>query len=158
MNQVIIDNYGAHLIYVESSTKFHPTNINRLNYQSNNNNNPPNKKNFVTAFEYVFPRKEQIVPVFSVSVYRPDFFVLWFNNVDEFNDYYHQIKHNCEFNIYQKNNLDEAVEFVKMKKRNKLKLIVTVDDVEFCKKIIDQIRKRHKKNFYVLFFQQFWNS
>lgn len=152
MHPDIVENYGAHLIYVESSTKFHPIGINRCMTQKDDRQ--PKKDSYVTAFEYVFPRKVQIAPVFSISVYRPRFFVLWFNKVVEFDQYYHQIKHSCEFNIYCKNNLDDAVGFVDKKKRNKLKLIVSVDDVESCKEIIEKIRECHLSNFICLIFSK----
>ena len=150
MNISIIENYGAHLIYVESSSSFHPSDINPT--YGKNSQPKASRNSYVTAFEYVFPRREQMVPVFSVSVMRPRFYVLWFKNIDVFDVYLNQLKRNCEFNIYCKNDLNEAIQFVERKKRNILKLIVSVDNVDLCKEVIDKIRECYQNNFVCLIF------
>ncbi len=80
MDYTIRKNYGIHKVFVESLHNFQPYGINKKQHQ---------KKSYITAFKYVFPNSEQILPVMSLTFMRPKYYVLWLNeneNEKVFND------------------------------------------------------------------------
>ena len=150
----IQENFGIHKILVDSSTSFQPYGINmKKNVKKKSQSN---KFIYVSAYEYVFPNPNQIIPVLSITVMRPMYYVLWLTQIQ--NDYYIEIlkglRYMSDVNIYCKNSIVDAFQFVEKKIRNMLKFIISVDDFESCKDFIERIRKCHLSNFVCLVFSK----
>lgn len=152
MHEDIKENNGIHQIFVESKTSFHPCGINNRKSKQSNNNKP----SFVTAFEYVFPNSNQLIPVFSLTIMRPEYYVLWLNekgeNDNESSNYLFDLRHEAEVNVYYKQTIDEAFKLVNRKTRCKLKFIITVENIDLCRNYINRIRGCHQNNFICLIF------
>ena len=111
-------------------------------------------KLLITANEFVFPNKYQIVPICSLTVMRPEFFILWINMTDNFKDYLNELKSSVEENVYNADSIEQACQIAEYKKRNKIKLILTFNDINDGEKYIDSIREILMSNFICLVFSE----
>lgn len=108
----VADSFGIHTAFVGSKNNFHGT---ILEYNMD--------ENFIYANEFVFANEYQIVPVCSLTVMRPKYYILWFDEKleGEYDEHLKQMRKNIEVNIYVKRKLDEAKELVNLKKEIWLK-------------------------------------
>ena len=140
--EIIEKNYGIHLAFVGSNHGFIPFDPNEDVID----------ELLITANEFVFPNKYQIVPICSLSVMRPEFFILWINTTDNFKDYLNELKSSVEENVYYTDSIEQACQIAEYKKRNKIKLILTFDEINVGEDYIDAIREIFMSNFICLVF------
>lgn len=143
ISEEIISNYGINHALVGSSNNYLP-----IEY-------PDPDKNSIIAEEFVFPTKYQIVPICSFIVMNTNFYILWKDeNIDndENKEYMEELGKKIEVNVYFKKELNEAVDLIKLKKRNKIKLITNGGENLTGKKLIKESRKIYQSNFVCLVF------
>ncbi|KAK8898142.1 hypothetical protein M9Y10_000413 [Tritrichomonas musculus] len=113
-------------------------------------------KHKVAAEEFVFPEKYMIIPMFSFTIMRRDYFFIWKDeNLDsvENSDYKHELCKSIEANAYFCYTVDEAVDLIKLKKRNKIKLITNGGGPEHTgQQLIQEARQIVGSNFVCLVF------
>lgn len=126
MDPDVVCNNGIHKVLVGSSTRFYPIYENNI------------EKNLIAAYEYVFPDPNQIIPISSFTIKRTDHFMIW---IDDRGDVDHiilnEIRRAVEVNIYVKRSIFECIDLIKKKKKNAMKLILSVGRKETAKEIID---------------------
>ena len=142
-SDVIKSKYGIHRAFVGSISNYLPMPESSID------------KSFVYGTEYVFPNKYQIIPICSFTVKRTDHFILWKDENIESNEnkYYMEIlSYKSEVNVYFMDNVDNAIELIELKKRNKFKLITNAGIDLSGKKLINEARKIVGSNFICLVF------
>ena len=129
----ITKNFGIHHAFVGSSKQFTPIEKSEKD------------RNYISANEFIFPNKYQIIPIYSFTVMRKDNFILWkdenFDN-SENQKYLQEISIKTQVNVYNTKSVDEALKVIETKKRNKFKLITNGGGQEETgRKLIEGARK-----------------
>ncbi|KAK8839761.1 hypothetical protein M9Y10_031466 [Tritrichomonas musculus] len=138
ISEDVVNSCGMHHALVGSSKEFWPIKEGEEDY------------NYITANEFVFPNKYQIIPVYSFTVMRKDHFILWKDeNIEnsENTNYMKELQERMEVNVYFSKSVDEALEIIKRKKKNKIKLITNGGINLTGKKLIEEARKIIGSNF-----------
>ena len=110
--------------------------------------------------EYVITEKYQILPIYSITVKRNEYFVLWRDpNCKGKNDYANYLlerklyfMEKAKMNIYFENSTEEALHFLHRRKYNKVIIITSIGLDLSGKKFIEVARKILGFNAMVLFF------
>ncbi|KAK8848010.1 hypothetical protein M9Y10_019062 [Tritrichomonas musculus] len=139
----ITSSYGINHAIVGSSTGFTPIKA------------TDKEKNYLSAEEFVFPNKYQIIPVYSFTVMRKDHFILWKDdNIDnsENSNYFKDLSKKMEVNVYSKNSVNDALNLIRKKKKNMFKLITNAGKDLNGKDLIIEARKIIGSNFVCLVF------
>ncbi|KAK8875571.1 hypothetical protein M9Y10_005740 [Tritrichomonas musculus] len=139
----IVNNFGINHAYVGNTTGFHPISPSDFD------------KNDIAAEEFVFPNKYQIIPICSFMVMRTDHLILWKDdniNNEENSEYMKELTKKIEVNVYGRKTWEEAVEVLKLKKHNRIKLITNGGAGLTGKKLIEEARKIIGSNFVCLVF------
>ena len=118
-----------------------------------------NKGEFL-ANEYVITELYQILPIFSLTLKRKEYFVLWrdsnLKGQNPFSNYlYERIKfcnNNANMNLYCESSTEEALKFLWRRRYNKVILITSVGSDKSGKKFVKIARKIFGFNIMVLFF------
>ena len=118
------------------------------------------KKGEFLGNEYVITEKYQILPIYSLTVKRNEYFVLWrdpnFKGKNQFSDYLLQRKLFCmekaNMNIYFEISTEEALKFLLRRKYNKVILITSIGPDLSGKRFIEIARKILGFDVIVLFF------
>ena len=92
------------------------------------------KKGLFLGNEYAVTEKYQILPIYSLTVKRNEYFVLWrdpnFEGENEFSDYLFERKLFCmekaKMNIYFESCTEEALKFLLRRKYNKVIIITSI--------------------------------
>ena len=144
--------YGMNKARVGSANAFHFIEEEEEEVKEEENK----EKSLITANEFVFPNEHQIVPICSFTVMRTKFYFLWadengtFENSDEIKD----LKKTIIQNVYYESSLDAIKEIVNIKKRNKIKLILTFQNDRWGTDVINEIRKILGKNIVCLIYSK----
>lgn len=142
MDNYIVTNYGINYAFVGSQNDYWPI------------KEEDKDKHFVTAEEFVFGNKNQIIPIFSFEIMRRDFLILWkddhIDNIENSSYMREMLKQGV--NIYGAKNNEEAINIIKLKKRNKIKFITNCGPDLSGKKLIEKIRNEFHYNFICLVF------
>lgn len=134
---------GMHKILVGSLNGFEPIK------ESNKDNN------YISAREFVFPNKYQIIPIYSFTIMRKEHFILWKDDDirnSENAEYMKDLQKEMEVNVYGVDSVSKAVEIIQRKKRNKIKLMTNAGKSLTGKKLIEEARKIIGSNFVCLVF------
>jgi len=111
--------------------------------------------------EYVIPDEKQILPLYSITMKRSEYYCLWkdyhFTHQTPFTKHAIHVKNYAKqllgINVYGVGEFDEALSIIKRKKYNKVILLSNIGpDIERAKKFINDIRDILKFNVVVLFF------
>ena len=134
----ITKSYGIHHAMVGNSTKYWPVSPSDM------------KKSFLVAGEFVFPLKYQIMPICSILVMRADHLIIWKDeNIDnnENKKYFNDLSAKMKVNIYIRKTVKDAVNLIKLKKANKIKLITNSSNImkEKIEKRISSLEVEIKK-------------
>jgi len=137
--------------YVKVNAKGHPLSIN----ESKGND----YKKFIGT-EYVIPDKNQILPLYSITLKRNEYYCLWkdyhFTHETEYTEEAIHVKNIAKqllgINIYEVGEFDEALDIIKRKKYNKVIILSNVGVVDQTKQFIEDIRKILNFNVIILFF------
>lgn len=142
MDKDVVDNCGINHTTVGSSNGYKPINLNEKD------------KHNVVAEEFVFGNKFQILPIFSFEVMRRDHFILWKDDHIDNNENTKYMKdiQKQGINIYGCKNNEEALNLIKIKRKNKIKLITNCGHELHGKQLIEAIRNNYKYNFICLVF------
>ena len=127
MDPEIANTYGTHKVLVGDSTKYHPIHEKNIN------------RNLIVAYEYVFSNPHQIIPISSFTIKRTDHFMIWMDDGEEDNQkILEEIRKSVEVNIYMKSSVSECIEMINRKKRNAMKMIISVSKIETEDEIINK--------------------
>ena len=118
------------------------------------------KKGKFLGNEYAITEKYQIFPIYSLTVKRNEYFIIWrdpnFSGKNEWTDYLFERKLFCtekaNMNIYFESSTEEALKFLLRRKYNKVILITSVGLDLSGKKFIEIARKILNFDVMVLFF------
>ena len=118
------------------------------------------KKGEFLGNEFVITEKYQILPIYSLTVKRNEYFILWrdpnFKGKNEFSDYLLERKLFCmekaKMNIYFEDSTEEALKFLQRRKYNKVILITSIGLDLSGKRFIEVARKIFGFDIMVLFF------
>ena len=118
------------------------------------------KKGEFLGNKYVITEKYQILPIFSLTVKRNEYFILWrdpnFKGENQYSDYLLERKLFCtekaNMNIYFESSTEEALKFLLRRKYNKVIIITSVGLDLSGKKFIEIARKILGFDVMVLFF------
>ena len=118
------------------------------------------KKGEFMGNEYAITEKYQIFPIYSLTVKRNEYFVLWrdpnFKGKNDFSDYLKQRKLFCmekaNMNIYFESSTEESLKFLLRRKYNKVILITSIGLDLSGKRFVEIARKIFGFNLMVLFF------
>ena len=118
------------------------------------------KKGLFLGNEYAVTEKYQILPIYSLTVKRNEYFVLWrdpnFEGENEFTDYLFERKLFCmekaKMNIYFESCTEEALKFLLRRKYNKVIIITSIGLDLSGKRFIEIARKILGFDVMVLFF------
>ena len=118
------------------------------------------KKGEFLGNEYAITEKYQILPIYSLTIKRNEYFILWrdpnFKGKNEYSDYLLERKLYCiekaKMNIYFESSTEEALKFLQRRKYNKVILITSVGLDLSGKKFIEIARKIFGFDLMVLFF------
>jgi len=121
--------------------------------------NKKNKGEFL-GNEYAITEKYQIFPIYSLTVKRNEYFVLWrdpnFKGENEYLDYLNDRKLFCmekgNMNIYFETSTEEALKFLLRRQFNKVILITSIGLDLSGKRFVEIARKIFGFNLIVLFF------
>ena len=119
-----------------------------------------NKNNKFLAKELVISEKYQIFPLYTLTLKRNEYFVLWrdpnFENESEYKDFLEGIKSLCfgkaNVNFYYESSTEEALKFLVRRKYDKPIIITSVGKDLSGKRFIEIARKIFGFNLIVLFF------
>lgn len=140
----ILQNKGAIIADIgDSSHNFLPVDLSRTSV------------NNIIGKEYILNDINQILPLFSFTVVRNDYFILWKNeNFDNkaIELYKNELK-DAQANSYFCKTDEEAIEIIQRKKNNRLKLITDKNS-----NLIEQAREIIGSNFLCLIFNESLNS
>lgn len=127
MDPEIANTYGTHKVLVGNSTKNHPIHEKNIN------------RNLIVAYEYVFSNPHQIIPISSFTIKRTDHFMIWMDDGEEDNQkILEEIRKSVEVNIYMKSSVSECIEMINRKKRNAMKMIISLSKIETEDEIINK--------------------
>ena len=138
----LLENCGINHVLVGNSVGYNPI------------REEERERNLVVAGEFVFGRKYQIIPIFSFQVMRRDHLILWKDDHidnDENSSYMKELLKQG-VNIYGVKNNEDAINIIKAKKRNKIKLITNCGEELLGKQLIETIRNEFHYNFICLVF------
>ena len=118
------------------------------------------KKGQFLGNEYVVTEKYQIFPIYSLTVKRNEYFIIWrdpnFAGVNQWSDYLLERKLFCtekaNMNIYFENSTEEALRFLLRRKYNKVIIITSIGLDLSGKRFIEIARKILNFDVMVLFF------
>ena len=118
------------------------------------------KEGKFVANEYVITEKYQIFPIYSLTLKRNEYFVLWrdpnFFNKNKFSKYLMDrklfIAEKANMNIYFENSIEDALKFLLKRKYNKVILISNIGKDLSGKKFVEIARKIFGFDLMVLFF------
>ena len=118
------------------------------------------KKSEFVGNEYVITEKYQIFPIYSLTLKRNEYFVLWrdpnFFKKNNFSNFLNERKLFClekaNMNIYFENSIEDALKFLSKRKYNKVILISNIGFDLSGKKFVEIARKIFGFNLMVLFF------
>ena len=118
------------------------------------------KKGVFLADEYAITEKYQILPIYSLTVKRNEYFILWrdpnFKGKNEFSDYLLERKLFCmeqaNMNIYFESSTEEALKFLVRRKYNKVIIITSIGLDLSGKRFVEIARKILGFDLVVLFF------
>ena len=110
--------------------------------------------------EYVIQSQNQILPLYSITLKRNEYYCLWkdyhFTHETSFTEHALHVKNMAKqllgINIYGVGEFDEALNIIRRKKYNKVIIISNVGLVDKTKKFITNIRNILKFNVIILFF------
>ena len=111
--------------------------------------------------EFVIPNEKQILPLYSITLKRNEYYCLWkdyhFTHETSFTKHALHVKNVAKqllgINVYGVGEFGEALDIIKRKKYNKVILLSNVgDDVKKVKDFINEVRAILKFNVIVLFF------
>jgi len=110
--------------------------------------------------EYILPNENQILPLYSITLKRNEYYCLWkdyhFTHETEYTDHaIHAVniaKQLLGINIYEVGEFEDALEIINRKKYNKVIIISNVGIVDKTKQFIEDIRKILKFDVIILFF------
>ena len=110
--------------------------------------------------EYVITEKEQILPLYGLTLKRNEYFVIWrdpnFGGENEYTDYLNNAKmilyKNENINVYIMNSTEKALELINRKKYNKIILISSIGLDKSGKTFVETARKILGFDVMVLFF------
>ena len=133
-----------------------------------NDGKPLSEKDFLSqkrmgkfvGSEYAITEKYQIFPIYSLTLKRNEYFVLWrdpnFFNKNKFSEFLNDRKSFCyekaNMNIYFENSMEDALKFLSKRKYNKVILISNIGKDLSGKKFVEIARKILGFNLMVLFF------
>lgn len=109
----------------------------------------------ITGDEYVFPNSNQIIPICSFTVMRSDHYVLWKDehiDTDYNQSYFRSVNEKIQVNMYGKKTVDEALDVIRLKIRNRVKLITNGGDTFTGRRLINEARNIVGSNFICLVF------
>ena len=118
------------------------------------------KKGKFTGNEYAITEKYQMLPIYSLTVRRNEYFILWrdpnFKGKNEYTDFLLQRKLYCiekaRMNIYFESSTEEALKFLQRRRYNKVILITSIGLDLSGIKFVEVARKIFGFNLMVLFF------
>ena len=118
------------------------------------------KKGEFLGNEYVITEKYQILPIYSLTLKRNEYFILWrdphFKGKNEYSDFLLERKlfsmEKAKLNIYFEYSTEEALKFILRRKYNKIILITSIGLDLSGKRFIEIARKILGFNVIVLFF------
>lgn len=140
--------YGTYCSFVGSIANYHP--IEEIE----------SFDSLVNAHEYLFGNEFQITPICSLTVIRPDYYILWIDEHKSYSKYSNLIIQNSIENVYYYNadedgNYNDISDFVSLKERNKMKLVLSFENYEWGKKVLCEIRKiYYRSNFICIVFSE----
>lgn len=111
--------------------------------------------------EYVLPDKKQILPLYSITLKRSEYYCLWkdyhFTHQTVFTKHALHVQNIAKqllgINVYGVGEIDEALEIIKRKRFNKVIIMSNVgDNIDMAKQFIKDIREILKFNVVILFF------
>ena len=110
--------------------------------------------------EFVIPSKNQILPLYSITLKRNEYYCLWkdyhFTHQTSYTSHALEVKNIAKqllgINMYGVGEFEEALDIIKRKKYNKVILLSNVGNEEKAKEFINEIRKILRFNVVVLFF------
>lgn len=110
--------------------------------------------------EYIIPNENQILPLYSITLKRNEFYCLWkdyhFTHETEYTEHaIHAIniaRQLLGINIYEVGEFEDALNIINRKKYNKVIIISNVGIVDKTKQFIEDIRKILKFDVIILFF------
>lgn len=106
----------------------------------------------LVAYEFVFPNKYQIIPIFSFKVMRSDFYILWADENGKHIKYSNDLRKNVAENIYYSSGGAAIAEIVERKKKNKIKLIISYENPDSARSIIEGVRDCYGSDIVCLIF------
>ena len=125
------------------------------------NTTKANGYNKFIGTEFVIPSENQILPLYSITLKRSEYYCLWkdyhFTHQTSFTEHALHVKNYAKqllgINVYGVGEIYEALNIIKRKKYNKVILLSNVgSDVEKAKKFVNDIRTILKFNVVILFF------
>ena len=135
--------------------------IHHIKVKKNENNNNLNssiiENEKVLGNEYLITEKYQIFPFYNLTLKRNEYFVLFYaSDFDENNEYFELLEKNIKLalniNIYYEKSIEEALNFLLMRKYNRIILITTIEKDLSGKRFIDIARKILGLEIIVLFY------
>ena len=111
--------------------------------------------------EYILPDKKQILPLYSITLKRSEYYCLWkdyhFTHQTVFTKHALHVQNIAKqllgINVYGVGEIDEALEIIKRKRFNKVIIISNIgNNVDIAKQFIKDIREILKFNVVILFF------
>ena len=165
-SQIFYDNSKFEQCYNISNEKIRENGIRYILVNSDGHplSKDKTKENGYNKFigvEYVIPDEKQILPLYSITLKRSEYYCLWkdyhFTHKTPYTKHAIHVKNYAKqllgINVYGVGEYDEALSIIRRKKYNKVILLSNIGgDVERVKKFINDIRAILKFNVVVLFF------
>lgn len=111
----------------------------------------------ITGEEFVFANRNQIVPICSFTVMRSDHYLLWKDEKidNEYNQsYFRNVNRKIQVNMYVKKTVEEALSFIRLKIKNRVKLITNGSQDFTGREFIIEARNIVGSNFICLVFSR----
>ena len=135
----------------------------KVNYEGSPLSKNQTKENGYKKFigtEYVIPSENQILPLYSITLKRNEYYCLWkdyhFTHKTQYTEHAIHVKNIAKqmlgINVYGVGEFEEALDIIKRKKYNKVIIISNVGIVDKAKQFINDIRQILKFNVIILFF------
>ena len=129
-------------------------------YKNKMNLNLARRQGKFIGNEYVITEKEQILPLYGLTLKRNEYFVVWrdpnFVGKNEYTDYLNNAKmmlyKNEKLNVFIENSTEKALELINKKRYNKIILISSIGLDLSGKKFVEAARKILGFDVMVLFF------
>ena len=165
VSQVFYDKLKFEKCYELTDESIPPNGIRYVNVNSygqplsKNQTKEKGYKKFIGS-EYVIPSQDQILPLYSITLKRNEYYCLWkdyhFSHQTQFTEHAIHVKNMAKqllgINVYGVGEFDEALDIIRRKKYNKVIIISNVGIVDKAKQFIEDIRKILKFNVVILFF------